>query len=148
MVLKLRTVPVSFYELQTGWRNKADGTFHDFHEKTIEGITFRQQFAQARNDEFPLAELFEATHKELAAGRFVIVGLPAGPDDWHDWIIYDEEVRGEFLAVAKGSQGTIYETRVKAVIAQVKGTDIGTYQENAKSDTGRGAKMIGKAGTP
>jgi hypothetical protein len=128
MVLKLLgRVPVSYYDLQMQWQNKPDGSFKDFDGQTVAGTTFHQQFAMPRDDNFPLADLFDAIHAELAAGRFVIVGLAAG-DDFHNWVIYDEDAAGEFLAVSKGASRTIYERAVRKVITQMKGTDIGIYR--------------------
>jgi hypothetical protein len=135
MVLKLLgRVPASYNDLQRQWKNKSDGSFIDFDGKTVAGVTFHQQFALPRDGDFPLAKLFEAIHNELAAGRFVIVGLAAG-DGWHNWVIYDEDINGEFLAVTKGAGGTIDECHVKRVIAQMKGTDIGTYELNLHEPT-------------
>ena len=128
MVLKLLgRVPVSYYDLQTQWKNKSDGSFKDFDGKTVAGVTFHQQFVLARDENYPLAKLFETIHSELVAGRFVIVGL-AVSEDWHEWVIYDEDLAGEFLAVSKGAGGTTDECHVKRLITQTKGTDIGTYQ--------------------
>jgi len=128
MVLKLHgQAPVSYYDLQKKWKNKADGSFIDFHEKTIEGVTFYQQFTMPRNDDFPLAKLFDTIHHELTEGRYVIVGLASG-EDFHNWVIYDEDLNGEFLAVSKAAKGTAYELNVKKVISQMNGTDIGTYR--------------------
>jgi hypothetical protein len=130
MVLKLLgRVPGSYYDLQTAWKNKTDGSFHDFDGKTFEGVTFRQQFTMARDSAFPLVKLFETIDRELKAGRFVIVGLAAG-SDFHNWVIYDEDTNGEFLAVSKGGRGTIEQHRVKRVITEMHGTDIGTYELN------------------
>src|ERR1039457_6537280 len=83
LVLKLLgRVPSSYYELQTPWKEKADGNFRDFNGKTIEAVTFHQQFDLGRNDQFPLAKLFETIERELKAGRFVIVSLTSG-SRWH-----------------------------------------------------------------
>jgi uncharacterized protein len=128
MVLKLLgRVPASYYEQQDAWKNKADGSFHEFDGKTIEGVTFYQKFTQAHGDQFPLAELFKAIDLELGAGRYVIVGLPFG-DDTHDWVIYDEDAKGEFLAVSKGGQWTMENNHVWKTITDMKGTDIGVYK--------------------
>lgn len=128
MLLKLTgRVPPSYYELQAQWKNKSDGSFGDFNGRTIAGLIFHQRFTMPRDDNFPLEALFEAIHRELEAGRFVIVGLAAG-SGWHNWVIYDEDANGEFLAVSKGATGTIDELRVKEAIIRMKGTDIGTYE--------------------
>ena len=127
MVLKLMgRVPGSYYDQQDLWRDKADGSFHNFDGTTIAGITFHQRFTQAHGDQFPLADLFTAIDRELRAGRFVIIGLPGG-DGTHDWVIYDEDTTGDFLAVSKGGPQTLENDHVRKTITDMKGTDIGTY---------------------
>jgi hypothetical protein len=130
MVLKLLgRVPASYYDQQTAWKEKADGSFHDFDGKLIAGVTFHQQFTMARNSEFPLAELFARIDHELQAGRFVIVGLASPGGGWHNWVIYDEDTGGEFLAISKSDKWkTVEERHVKQVVAKMQGTDIGTYE--------------------
>jgi len=126
MVLKLmHRVPTSYYGLQDAWRNKTDGSFHDFDGKTFEGVTFHQQF-QSRGDTFQVSSLFETIDRELRAGRFVIIGLPRG-GDIHDWLIYDEDPDGDFLAVSKFGPWTIHKKHLKRTITRMHGTDIGTY---------------------
>ena len=128
MVLKLMgRVPGSYRDLQRAWQNKSDGSFRDFNGKTFEGVTFRHQFALARNGDFPMAQLFETIHNELHAGRFVIIGL-ASPGGWHNWVIYGEDADGEFLAISKDGKRTIEERQVKKAIIRMQGTDIGTYE--------------------
>ena len=128
MVLKLlERAPASYYDLQNPWKNKADGNFRDFNGKTIEGVTFHQQFDLERNDQFPLAKLFETIDRELKAGRFVIVSLVSG-SGWHMYVIYDEDAEGDFLAVSKIGSQTIEANQVKKTITSMKGTDIMTYE--------------------
>jgi hypothetical protein len=128
MVLKLMgRVPLSYYGLQDAWRNKADGSFHDFDGKTFSRLTFHQQFTMARDSAFPLTNLFATIDRELKAGRFVIVGLPAG-NDFHNWVIYDEDANGEFLAVSKFQKWTIQRRHVKRTITEMRGTDLGIYE--------------------
>jgi TPR repeat protein len=128
MVLKLLDrVPASYYQLQDAWKNKADGSFHDFDGRAIEGLTFKQEFTQAHGEHFPLADLYKAIDDELKAGRFVIIGLPAAGDT-HDWVIYDEDEQGDFLAVSKAGGRTIENNHVRRTIAAMRGTDIGTYR--------------------
>ncbi len=127
MVLKLLgRVPLSYYDLQNEWKNKSDGSFKNFDRKTVNGVTFHLQFMLPRNDDFPLEQLFAVIHSELQQGRFVIVGLASG-GGWHNWVIYDEDVNGEFLAVSKYDVKTMHIRNVKSVIRKMKGTDIGTY---------------------
>ncbi len=128
MVLKLlKKAPDSYYELQTPWKEKADGNFKDFDGKTIKGVTFHKQFGQDRNEQFPLSKLFGAIDRELKAGRFVIVSL-ASDAGWHMWVIYDEDKNGDFLAVSKNGKTTMEMRHVKRVITQMQGTDIMTYE--------------------
>ncbi len=128
MVLKLLgRVQSDYYELQNPWKEKADGNFRDFDGKTLKGVTFHQQFDLPRNDQFPLAKLFETIDRELKAGRFVIVSLSSG-SGWHMYVIYDEDVDGDFLAVSKLGAKTIETQHVKKIITRMKGTDIMTYE--------------------
>jgi hypothetical protein len=128
MVLKLMgRVPGSFYDLQTEWQNKPNGSFRDFDGKTFAGVTFHLQFSLPRDDSFPLEKEFETIHRELQAGRFVIVGL-VSPGGWHNWVIYDEDADGEFLAVSKFKDVTIKEPQVKRAIREMHGTDLATYE--------------------
>ncbi|EDY16854.1 hypothetical protein CfE428DRAFT_5663 [Chthoniobacter flavus Ellin428] len=131
MVLKLvGRVPGGFYDLQAGWKNKSDGSFKDFDGKTFAGVTFHLQFSLPRDDSFPLEKEFETIHRELQAGRFVIVGL-VSPGGWHNWVIYDEDTDGEFLAVSKFKDVTIKEPQVKKAIREMHGTELGTYELGA-----------------
>lgn len=128
MVLKLLgRVPSDYYELQNPWKEKADGNFRNFDGKTIKGITFHQQFDLPRNEQFPLAKLFETIDRELKAGRFVIVSLVSG-SGWHMYVIYDEDADGDFLAVSKVGAKTIEAQHVKKIITKMKGTDIMIYE--------------------
>jgi len=128
MVLKLLgRVPTDYYELQEAWKNKTDGNFRDFDNRTIAGVTFHQRFSLPRNREFPLSQLFDAIRKELQAGRYVIVGLAIG-DGWHNWVIYDESLDGEFIAVTKLGKETAELRQVKKLIRAMEGTDIGVYE--------------------
>jgi hypothetical protein len=128
LVLKLLgRVAADYYELQTPWKEKADGNFRDFNGKTIEGVTFHQQFDLKRNGQFPLSKLFETIDRELRAGRFVIVSL-ASANGWHMYVIYDEDTDGDFLAVSKAGPTTIEEKHLKSIITKMQGTDILTYE--------------------
>ncbi len=128
MVLKLLgRVPADYYELQTPWKEKADGNFRNFNGKTIQGVTFHQQFDLPRSGEFPLAKLFDTIDRELKAGRLVIVSLASG-SGWHMYVIYDEDAEGDFLAVSKIGKRTIEASQVKKTISKMKGTDILTYE--------------------
>lgn len=126
MVLKLLgRVPASYYEQQNIWKNKADGSFHDFDGKSIEGVSFRQSFIGDRNPEI-VKQICETIHNELKVGRYVIVGLPSAGNT-HDWVIYDETANGEFLAVSKAGPRTIENNHARQTIIDMNGTDLGTY---------------------
>lgn len=128
MVLKLLgRVPDSYFDLQKAWKNMGDGGFIDFHGKTFAGVTFRLQYALPSNGDFPLSALFDTIHHELEAGRFVIASL-ASPRGWHMWVIYDEDINGEFLAVSKDGRNTLKKSHVKADIVSMQGTHICTYE--------------------
>lgn len=128
MVLKLLgRVASDYYELQNPWKEKADGNFRDFDGKSIQGVTFHQQFDLPRNDQFPMAKLFETIDRELKAGRFVIISLTSG-SGWHMYVIYDEDSDGDFLAVSKIGAKTIEAQHVKKTVTKMMGTDIMTYE--------------------
>ena len=128
MVLKLtRRVPGSYYEQQDAWKNKTDGSFRNFDGKTIEGVTFHQRFTEPHTGEFPLAELFQAIDAELRAGRFVIVGIDC-TGGTHEWVIYDEDTEGDFLAVSKAGAQTLEDKHVRKAISRMRSTDLGTYE--------------------
>ena len=130
MVLKLLgREPESYYDLQDAWQHKFDGTFGDFDNRTIQGVTFHRQFFLPRNDQFPLTNLFTAIDSELKAGRFVIVSLTSGAG-WHMYVIYDEDESGDFKAVSKDMKKTMTAVHLKKTITRMKGTDIMTYEVN------------------
>src|SRR6266568_56481 len=126
MVLKLLgREPESYYDLQDAWKEKSDGTFDNFDNKTMRGVTFHRQFNLPRDDRFPLAKLFQVINSELKAGHFVIVSLPSG-GGYHMFVIYDEDTAGDFMAVSKNGKKTSEATHIKDTIRQMKGTDIMT----------------------
>jgi hypothetical protein len=128
MVLKLTgRVPPEFFELQQAWKNKLDGSFADFDNRTIAGLTFHRQFALPRNRRFPLRDLFAAIDAELDAGRYVIVALTSGKYVYHNWVIVGHSAHSEYRAVSKNGAETIEIANTRAVIRRMKGTDIGTY---------------------
>jgi hypothetical protein len=133
MVLKLLgRVLESYCELQDAWKEKTDGTFGDFHDKTIKGVTFHRQFDLPRNDQFPLSSLFETIDRELKAGRYVIASLPSDTG-YHMYVIYDEDRAGDFLAVSKLGTKTTELEHLKDKIKGMKGTDIMTYEVRGES---------------
>jgi hypothetical protein len=128
MVLKLiDRVPRDFFEIQEAWKNKLDGSFADFDNRTIAGVTFRQQFSMRRGFRFPIKKLFAAIDAELEQGRYVIVGLRNDPGSYHNWVIVGRTDSGEYRAVTKSGGDTLEIVDTKARIRRMKGTDIGTY---------------------
>lgn len=128
IVLKLTgRVPPDFFELQEEWKNKTDGSFANFDNVTIAGLTFRRQYALPRDRRFPLRDLFAAIDSELDAGRYVIVGLRSGKHSFHNWVIVERVAGGEYRAVSKNGRDTMEITNTRAIIRRMKGTDIGTY---------------------
>ena len=78
MVLKYcKVVDFDFYDLQNEWQNKTDGSFRDFDNKELYGITFSHKFDLPRDANFPIDSLFQTIENELKAGRKVIVSLPS-----------------------------------------------------------------------
>ncbi len=122
MLLKLLgQVPNSYRDLQLAWRNKSDGCWRDFNNKTFAGVTFRY------HEGYSMDQLFESIDRELHAGRFVVVGLRS-PGGTHSWVVYDEDTSGEFLAISKDRSRTIEERHVKEAIIRQQGSDLGTYE--------------------
>lgn len=127
MVLKLLSrEPADYYALQEAWKEKADGTFGDFDNRTVAGVTFYRQFFLPRDEKFPLDDLFHAIDAELAGGRHVIVSL-LWDRAYHMFVIVDRSAAGEYRAVSKAGAVTIEVGDVKARIKSIQGTDILTY---------------------
>jgi len=130
LVLKLLgRIPTDNYDLQHEWRNRTNGSFAQFDGRTIAGVKFRLQFSLARDDKFPLDDLFKTIENELAANRYVIVSL-AVSGGWHMFVIYEQLPSGEFRAVSKipGRAETLVAEQVKTIVRKMKGTDILTYE--------------------
>lgn len=129
IILKLLgRVPADYYDLQRAWDNRINGSFADFHNKTIEGLTFQVAFALPRGEKFPLTDLFSTIEKEIQQGRYVAVSI-ANHLGFHMYVIYDIDENGEFLSVSKYYEKTIPENFVRKAIADMQGTDILLYSE-------------------
>ncbi len=128
-ILKLvGKVPHDYFELQQAWQNKTTGSFADFDNREIAGVRFHIRFSLARDEHFPLDDLFHTIESELAAGRYVIISL-AVPGGWHMFVIYDQLPNGEFRASSKLKGGRDISTdQVRSVVSQMRGTDILTYE--------------------
>jgi hypothetical protein len=132
LVLKLLgRMPSDSFELQKSWGNRHDGSFADFDKCTINGIHFRRQFAVDGGRAFPpekLTQLFNTIDRELTEARFVIVALAVN-GNYHNFVIYDHAVSGEFQATSKVYRGgTWNRSDIKCKITEMAGTDILTYQ--------------------
>lgn len=133
MVLKFNNkANENFYDFQHGWKNKNTGTFGDFDGKTINGITFTQQFNLNRSADFPIDSLFSTIDAELAADRKVIVSLVSGPGLWHIYVIDSRTAEGDYLCYSRGyGSPEVLEVRnTKRIIREMGGTDILTYRVN------------------
>ena len=66
MVLKYyKVVDFDFYDLQNEWKNKTNGSFRNFDNKELYGITFSQKFVLPRDENFPIDSLFQTIENEL-----------------------------------------------------------------------------------
>jgi len=127
IILKqLGKVDSDYYELQDYWRNKCDGSFHDFEGKVLYGLTFKHLFGRERGPNFPLDALFRTISDELAQQRFVVVSLSAPGGGWHMFVIHSQ-IGAEFVAAAKTDSANWIVSNVKSQVRQMGGTDILVY---------------------
>ena len=127
-VLKLEgKIPPEDFRLQNGWKESPDANFSKFDGKAIEGLKFKRQFSDPRDDKFPLDDLFSTIEQELAAQRYVMISFAVEDGNWHNYVIYNRLPSGEFEAVTKGREPErINDVRERA--RKMKGTDILTYE--------------------
>ena len=122
-VLKLLgRVPPDYFELQKLWGNNAFGSFVEFNGKDLFGVSFEQQYALPRDDNFPLEELFQTIEHELKRGNYVIISLQV-EGGWHMYVIHDQLPNGEFLAITKGQPRELVDN-VLEIVKSMNGTDI------------------------
>lgn len=127
MVLKYyNVVNFDFYDLQNDWQNKADGSFHNFDNKKLYGITFSQKFVLPRDATFPIDSLFQTIENELKSGRKVIISLPADTG-WHMFVISKQAPDGDFVSYSKLGNHTLILRNTKEIVKQSNGTEIMTY---------------------
>ena len=127
MILKYcKVVDFNFYDLQNEWKNKIDGSFRDFDNKELYGITFSHKFDLPRNENFPIDSLFQTIENELKSGRKVIISLPSDMG-WHMFVIYKQTMDGEFVSYSKQWSHTLILRNTKEIVKRVNGTDIMTY---------------------
>lgn len=127
MVLKYyKVVDFDFYDLQHEWKNKADGSFRDFDNKELYGITFFQKFVLPRDASFPIDSLFQTIENELKSDKKVIISLPA-ENGWHMFVICKQTPDGEFVSYSKLGSHTLILRNTKEIVKQSNGTEIMTY---------------------
>jgi len=127
MVLKhYEVVDFDFYDLQNEWQNKTDGSFRDFDNKELYGITFSQKFVLPRDETFPIDSLFQTIADELKADKKVIISLPADIG-WHMFVICKQTPDGEFVSYSKLGSHTLILRNTKEIVKKSNGTEIMTY---------------------
>jgi hypothetical protein len=128
MVLKYcKVVDFNFYDLQIKWQNKADGSFRDFDNKELYGITFSQKFVLPRDSSFPVDSLFQTIENELKSGKKVIISLPAD-GGWHMFVICKQTPDGDFVSYSKLGSHTLILRNTKEIVKKSNGTEIMTYR--------------------
>ncbi|WP_426789383.1 hypothetical protein [Sphingobacterium sp. WOUb80] len=127
MILKYcKVVNFNFYDLQNEWQNKADGSFRDFDNRKVFGITFSQKFKLPRDENFPLDSLFQTIKNELKSGKKVIISLRVDTG-WSIFVVYKQTPDGEFVSYNKFGSHTIILRNTKEIIRKTNGTEIMTY---------------------
>lgn len=127
MVLKYhKVVDLDFYDLQNKWKNKNDGSFRDFDNKELYGITFAQKFVLTRDASFPIDSLFQTIEKELRSKKKVIISLPA-ESGWHMFVICKQTPDGDFVSYSKLGTHTLIVRNTKEIVRKSNGTEIMTY---------------------
>ncbi|WP_316825548.1 hypothetical protein [Pedobacter miscanthi] len=121
-----KVVDFDFYELQNKWKNKTDGSFHDFDKKKLYGITFFQKFVLPRDAKFPIDSLFRTIENELKAKKKIIISLPSNAG-WHMFIISEQTPDGEFVSYSKLGSHTLILRNTKEIVRNSNGTEIMTY---------------------
>lgn len=127
MILKYyKVVDFDFYDLQKQWQNKADGSFRDFDNKELYGITFSQKFVLPRDATFPIDSLFQTIEDELKSGKKVIISLPSD-EGWHMFVICRQTPEGDFVSYSKLGSHTLILRNTKEIVKKANGTEIMTY---------------------
>jgi hypothetical protein len=121
-----KVVDFDFYQLQNKWKNKTDGSFHDFDKKKLYGITFFQKFVLPRDAKFPIDSLFRTIENELKAEKKIIISLPSNAG-WHMFIISEQTPDGEFVSYSKLGSHTLILRNTKEIVRNSNGTEIMTY---------------------
>jgi hypothetical protein len=121
-----KVVDLDFYDLQNAWQNKVDGSFRDFENKKLYGITFSQKFVLPRDASFPIDSLFQTIENELKSGKKVIISLPADRG-WHMFVICRQTPDGDFISYSKLGSHTLILRNTKEIVRNSNGTEIMTY---------------------
>ncbi|MFC3355465.1 hypothetical protein [Sphingobacterium zeae] len=128
MILKYyKVVDFDFYGLQNEWQNKADGSFRDFDNRELYGITFSQKFVLPRNATFPIDSLFQTIANELKSEKKVIISLPVD-GGWHMFVICKQTPDGDFVSYSKLGSHTLIFRNTKEIVKKSNGTEILTYR--------------------
>lgn len=126
-----KAVDFNFYDLQNEWQNKTDGSFRNFDNKELYGITFHQNFVLPQDETFPIDSLFQTIEKELASGKKVIISLPSDMG-WHMFVINEHTPDGEFISYSKLGSHTLIVRDTKEIVKKSNGTEIMTYTMSSR----------------
>ncbi|TYP91480.1 hypothetical protein BC792_1194 [Sphingobacterium allocomposti] len=121
-----KAVYFDYYDLQNEWKNKADGSFRDFDNKELYGITFSQKFNLPRDANFPIDSLFQTIENELKSGKKVVIALQV-ETGWSIFVVYKESLDGEFVSYSKYGSHTTIVRNTKEMVRKSNGTEIMTY---------------------
>lgn len=121
-----KAVDVNFYDLQNAWQNKTDGSFRDFNNSELYGLTFYQKFNLPRDSNFPIDSLFQTIEKELKYGKKVIIALQID-NNWPIFIVDKKTKDGEFVSYSKFGSHTLILRNTKEIVRKSNGTEIMTY---------------------
>ncbi|WP_294347272.1 hypothetical protein [uncultured Sphingobacterium sp.] len=128
MILKYyKVVDFDFYGLQNEWQNKTDGSFRDFDNRELYGITFSQKFVLPRDATFPINSLFQTIDNELKSEKKVIISLPVD-GGWHMFVICKQTPDGDFVSYSKLGSHTLIFRNTKEIVKKSNGTEILTYR--------------------
>ena len=77
-----------------------------------------------------LERFFEAIRSDCSRDALLSLTLASG-QGWHNCVICDEDLAGEFLTTSKWNAKTIQMRDIRAAVTKMNGTDIGTYEVQA-----------------
>lgn len=125
---------INYYNQQLTYQNGGIGG-SIFNNQTINNITFSHQFNQPRGYAFPLTNLFHTIKDELDNDRYVQIALVSGKPtatyiNYHCWIVYGYNDKGEFSAITKyfNQPQPVYITNVRQQLTAIGGSDILIYR--------------------